>query len=363
MKILHIIDHTGIGGAQTLLKEIFEHEKNNKNIFCYVLRNNKIKLEMNCPNLYLCKSYRKFDIRSLFKLKKIIKDQDIDVLHCHLLKSIFWGYLLKLLFFRDIKLVFHEHGEIYRTPKWYNFSLKKTQNKTNLFIAVSKATKNKLVKNAGINPDKIKVLYNFVDLNKFNSKRTGNFSQIKARKKIGLNEDNFVIGFAGRLDKMKGCDILIKSIPYIKIKNLKILIAGSGTERKKLEKLSKKLNVKNKTIFLDYIENIINFYGTIDVLVIPSRFEPFGLVVIEAQATGVPVVASAVSGLNEIISDGVTGLLFEPENEKDLAEKIELVCNNKKLREKLIENGLENVRRYSLDNYLIELKKAYNKLF
>ena len=76
MKILHIIDHTGIGGAQTLLKEIFEHEKNNKNIFCCVLRNNKIKLEMNCPNLYLCKSYRKFDIRSLFKLKKIKVDKN-----------------------------------------------------------------------------------------------------------------------------------------------------------------------------------------------------------------------------------------------------------------------------------------------
>ena len=358
MRILHIIDHVGMGGAQTILKGILEKNRDNKDIFYYALRNNKIKVEIDHPNIHSYKGYSKLNTQSLLELRKLIKKEKIDVIHCHLAKSMFFGYILKILFFKKIKLIFHEHGRIFENQKLYNYFNEKVQNNVDLFIAVSEATKIELIKNSKVDEHKIKVLYNFVDLNKINPNIKNYDITIKA-KEVGIDKDYFVIGFAGRLNRIKGCDILIKSIPYIKIQNIKIMIAGDGIERKQLDKLSKDLNLKDKIIFLGYVNNIEEFYNIIDYLVIPSRSESFGLSAIEAQASGTPVIASSIKGLNEIVLDKKTGLLFQPENEKDLAEKIELIHNDKNLRIELIKNGLYEVRKYSLDNYLLNLKSIY----
>ena len=350
----------GMGGAQTILKGIFENEVSNKNIFCYSLRNNKTEVEVNHPKVYSHAGYSKFNIKSLFELRTLVHEHDIDVLHCHLAKSMFWGYLLKLLFFKNIKLIFHEHGRIFQNKVWYVQLIKKMQRKTDLYIAVSKATKRRL-ENIVIKKDKIKVLYNCVDLDKFNPTQIEKVDLIGNRIKFGLNEMDFVIGFAGRLNKIKGGDILIKSVPNINIKNFKLLVAGDGVERKRLEKLADNLKIKDNVIYLGYVKDMVKFYSLIDCLVVPSRSESFGISVIEAQAFGVPVIASNIEGLNEVVLDNKTGLLFEQKNEEDLVEKIELMHNDKSLRIELIKNGLDEVKKYSLNNYLLNLREIYDE--
>lgn len=359
MKILHIIDHMGVGGAQTILKGIFEAGKCNENIFCYALRYNKNEVGIDHPDFCSYKGNSKLNIKSLFELRTLIGIEKIECVHCHLVKSMLFGYLVKLLFFKNIKLVFHEHGRIFQKQNLYNYFLRKTQYNVDLYIAVSTATKNKLIKNANINPNKIEILYNFVDLEKFNPSQIKKVDRIKNRKKIGLTEMDFVIGFAGRLNKIKGCDILIKSVPHINIKNFKLMVAGDGVERNRLEKLAYSLNIENNLIFLGYVKDVVQFYSLIDCLVVPSRSESFGLSVVEAQALGVPVIASNIKGLNEVVLDKKTGLLFESGNENDLAEKIELIYSDEILRMELTKNGLDNVKKYSLDNYLITLWKIY----
>ena len=366
MKVLHIIDHLNIGGAQTILKGILEKEKNNKNIFCYVLKNSKAKIKINSQNLYLCKNYSRLNVRSLFELKKIIKNENVDILHCHLMKAYILGYLLKLLFFKNIKLVFHEHGEIFINRKWYSCFVKIAQKKVNLLIAVSEATKNKLMENAGVDSNKIKILHNFVDLEKFgydiNNKYNNNRS--KKNEELKIKDNDFVVGFAARIVRRKGCYNLISAFGELRnIKNIKLIIAGEGHEKNNYVKLINKLKLNDKVFFLGAVLNMAWFYSIIDCFVIPSHWEPFGIVALEAQATKVPVIASNTGGLNEIISDKKTGLLFEPENEKDLAKKIELIYNNEELRKKLAENGFESVKKYSLGNYLIKLENIYHELF
>ncbi len=87
-----------------------------------------------------------------------------------------------------------------------------------------------------------------------------------------------------------------------------------------------------------------------------------GLTEIEAQACGIPVIASNTEGLNEVVLDGETALLFEPENIKELEEKIRLMKNDKVLRNKLIINGLLNVKKYTREHYLDELFTVYRDL-
>ncbi len=97
----------------------------------------------------------------------------------------------------------------------------------------------------------------------------------------------------------------------------------------------------------------------IDCFAMPSHWEPLGITEIEAQACSIPIIASDVEGLNEVVSNKKNGLLFKPKDEKDLAEKIELMEKNKELRERLIKNGLHSVKRYSLEEYILSLEKIY----
>lgn len=362
MKILHIIDHLGIGGAQTLLKGIFEKEKDNRNIFCYSLRINKIDIEINHPNVRFYEGNSKYNIKSLFELRKLIHENDIEVLHCHLEKSMFFGYLLKLLFFKDIKLIFHEHGRIFQNQMWYTQFIRQTRSKVDLYIAVSKATEKQIIENTGINGDEIKVLFNYVDVDYYSSNET-NIKIPEESRRIHLKEDDFILGFAGRHVERKGCRDLILALEELKrFENIKLLLVGEGPKKEENIKLVNKLGLNNNIFFLGYIPDIRWLYSTIDCFVIPSHWEPFGIVALEAYASGVPVIASNVEGLNEVVLDAKTGFLFESRNEKDLARKIELIYHDEKLRMELIKNGLEKVGNYTLEKYLVTLDSIYCSL-
>ena len=360
MKILHIIDHLGMGGAQTIIKGIFEKETNNKNIFCYSLRNNEIRVEVDHPNIYSHAGFSKFNITSLFELRNLVNEHNIDILHCHLQKSMFFGYLLKLFFFKNIILIFHEHGSIFQNRWWYRQFIKTTRGKVDLYIAISKATEKQLIENAGIEKDEIKVLLNFVDLDYFSSQKT---KRLEERRKLGLNDDYFILGFAGRHIERKGCQDLILALGELKhFENIKLLITGNGPEKEENIKLANKLGLERNIFFLGYIPDIRWLYSIIDCFAIPSHWEPFGIVALEAHATGVPIISSNVEGLNEVVLDGKTGFLFEPKNQKDLAKKIELLYHNEDLRREIIENGLKSAGNYSLEKYLMTLESIYCSL-
>jgi len=362
MKVLHIIDSLGLGGAQTVVKGIFEKQKDNKNIFLYSLRKREISLDIDHKNIFINNSNKKYSFAPIKELKELIEKEKIDVLHCHLFKAQFFGWILKRKYFPKIKLILHEHGQIFQRNYYYNKFMNIAQKQTDLFLAVSKATKEKLKDKAKINPDKIKVLYNFVDLDKFNKKNI-KIDINKEKEKLGIKKDEFVIGFAGRLIKRKGWREFIETSRILsKDNNFKFLIAGDGEDKKKMLKLIKKYKLEDKTKFLGYQKNMVNFYALLNCFVIPSHWEPMGLTELEAQSCKCPIIVSNVEGLNEVVKEKVNCLLFNPKDSKKLSKKILKIKENKKLKENLIKEGLKNTKQYSLVNYLKELKKVYLKV-
>lgn len=360
IKILHIIDSLGLGGAQTVVKGVFEFQKNNKNIFLFALRNRDILMEVKHANVQIFNSSKKYSFAPLFALRDLIKREEISILHCHLFKSQIFGLLLKKIWFRNIKLIFHEHGEIFENHITYILFMRASRSTINRIIAVSNATKENLTAKAGIKDNKIQVLYNFVDLKKFNGDNiTWNVESEK--EKLGIKKDEFVIGFVGRLAKIKGCEYLIKVLPYLNFP-YRVLIAGNGPEKEKLEKLAVKLKIAERILFLGYRSDTVFIYSLLDILIMPSLSESFGLSAIEALSMDVPVVSSNVPGLNEIIIDNKNGLLFEVKNSHDLSEKIELIYKDGKVRDKLIGNGLEDIKKYDFGNYINNLNKIYEDI-
>ena len=157
--------------------------------------------------------------------------------------------------------------------------------------------------------------------------------------------------FMGTLTKVKGIDVLLKAIPIIRkrIQNLHVYIAGSGSEEGNLKKLVKELNIEENVSFLGFVsgEEKYAYYKSADIYVQPSRYETFGVVLLEAMACGKPVVASNVGGIPFVVEDGKTGLLFESENVEELTEKVILLLRDEELRAKRGEAGKERARGFT----------------
>jgi glycosyltransferase involved in cell wall biosynthesis len=174
------------------------------------------------------------------------------------------------------------------------------------------------------------------------------------------------IFFVGVLENVKGIDILLKAIPIIKekIPNIHLFIAGSGQQEKELKELVKELKIEENVKFLGFISGAEKYayYKSADIYVQPSRYETFGIAVLEAMACGKPVVASEVGGIPFLVKEEETGLLFECGIAKDLAEKIIILLKDKKLREEMGEAGRKRAEEFTWDNIADKTVKVYKEM-
>jgi len=361
MKVLHIIDTLWLGGAQSLLKSIFEHQKNNSDIFLYPLRTREFNIVIDHPNLISNASVSRFSLSPLKKIRQIIIENKITILHCHLPRAHVFGYLVKRFYFPEIKLILHEHGEIFENYHIYKPLLKLFSRKTDLFICVSKTSERELLKTLKGKDLQISVLYNFIEASVFNKSKLlpeRNFE----RHKLGFSENDFVFGFAGRLFRRKGWREFISAAYLLRgRKTLKFLMAGTGTDKKKLLQAISQSGMSQKITFLGYVDNMLWFYSLIDCFVIPSHWEGLPIAQLEARALGIPVIVSDGPGLNELDDENM--LVFENKNPAGLASKISELMDDKALRARLSISPDFNNSLYSVDLYCKSLDKLYEKLF
>lgn len=353
MKVLHLIDSLDFGGAQTVVKGIFEHHHSN-DIFLLALRKTERIIVISHPNITLYNSSSKYSFLPLLKIRQLIKREKIDILHCHLFRSQVFGWLVKIFCCSKIKLVFHEHGQIFGSDtdnlledKLFILFLQFAKNKVDLFIAVSETTKNKLITRINIEYNKINVLYNPIHL--------------KSLKKSQTKSNVFYVGFIGRLIERKGVKIYLQAAQKIlkNHDNIIFLIAGDGPQKSIVIDTIKQINRSNKVNYLGYIQDVSQFYSKLDCLVIPSLWEPMGMVVIEAQLAGVPIIASDIDSFKELITDKQNGIFFKSKNVQDLINKIEFLVKDNELQKKIIYNAYNSSQNFSTSSYLPKLKQLY----
>jgi glycosyltransferase involved in cell wall biosynthesis len=235
------------------------------------------------------------------------------------------------------------------------------------FIAVSNHTKFFWVK-SGYEENIIDVVHNGIDLEIY--KPSDDISLI--RKEWNISENIRVISYIGRLDRVKGLETLIKAFALLLKSgaNARLLIAGQpviqGEDYKKsLEKLSKDLGIENYLEFLGHVSNTTSMYQVSDVTVLPSLWaEPFGRVIVESMACGTPVVASRVGGIPEILTGEFQSGLFEPGNERDLADILSQFMNWRDKNPQLGERCREHiVSKFSLDKMVDDFEKVLERRF
>jgi glycosyltransferase involved in cell wall biosynthesis len=218
----------------------------------------------------------------------------------------------------------------FATRMIYKLIDKTSRFSTKKYIAVSEFLKKELIK-SGIKTEKIEVIYNGLD-----------FEEPCARQKRRL-----VIGGIGRLDQIKGFDILIDAFAMLKNKRLRLKIAGVGAELENLIKQANTLGLENRVEFVGFIDDVKKFLDSIDVYVQPSRSEGFGITVIEAMSRQLPVAVLPNGSLPEIVRDGENGLIAKSSSSKDLAKEISRLIEDYDFSKKIGEKArLEVIKKY-----------------
>ena len=174
------------------------------------------------------------------------------------------------------------------------------------------------------------------------------------------------IGFLGRLVWKKGVQFLIRAIGLLNAKTLQnseLVIGGEGVYMKALKNLVFLHGITDKVVFLNYVENKKEFFQDIDIFCLPSIDEAFGLVLIESMAHGVPVIASDIPGIQEVVENTRNGLLFKPCDYHDLAHQIDFLVNNNEKRLSIIDKGFKDVKeKYTLDRLTHDLREIFKKI-
>lgn len=357
--ILHIIDTLWLGWAQTVVKWIFESQKESDTIFLYALRKTEIETQIDHKNVFFYNSKNKYSLFSLISLFLFIKRNKIDVLHCHLAKATYFWILLKIIFWSKVKVIVHEHGEIFEKGKIYPNILNVLDRYVTLYIAVSEATKRKIVQKINCNSEKIVTLYNFVDTEKFKKQENEIVSQ--NRKKYWLSDRDFIVWFAGRIVALKWWEVFVDSARLLLSEwiNIKFVIAWDGSEK---DKLLKQIASCSNIHFLWYVDDMVSFYSILDIFVISSYYEAMWITPIEAMSSFIPVIATDIEGLNEVVKDWENWLLFKKWDCSDLKEKIIKMYTDTDIKNSFIQKWLEEVKKYALKKYLVILNDIYERI-
>jgi len=211
-------------------------------------------------------------------------------------------------------------------------------------------------------PDKIEVIPNGIRPEAFHVRRP----DPAVRRRFASDEER-IIFYIGRLVREKGVQTLLEALPkiYESFPNVRLVVAGSGSYEQELRRLAVYLGVDNKVTFTGYIdeETRNQLYAHADVAAFPSLYEPFGLVALEAMATGAPVVVGDTGGFAETIIDGINGLRVEPGNAGDLARKISGLLQNRDLAAAISRRGLKDVKeKYSWSAAARSYEDVYQKI-
>jgi glycosyltransferase involved in cell wall biosynthesis len=293
-------------------------------------------------------------------------DGKVDVFHAHDWLVANAGIGLKHVFRRPLLVTMHstEIGRrngihldyermIHETEAWLTYEAWKVICCSNYMVSHVKWA-------FGLPSDKLVMIPNGVDVGAYAKIENEDLRPFRSR--FALPEEKIVL-FVGRLVYEKGVHVLVNAIPKVLEKvNAKFIIVGNGYMKEQLSNLIKNMNLTRKVLFTGFVddETLRKLQKCADVSVVPSLFEPFGIVALEAMAAKSPVVASDTGGLSEIIEHDVTGVKVYPNNPDSLAWGITKVLTDDAYAKMIRENAYQKIQKsYNWNNIAQQTKKVY----
>ena len=367
MKVLHIINNLGSGGAEKLLEGLIPliNKMDNieadillltdkKNVFFDSLVNNGVKVET-------IKFKRMYDFRNIFEIKNHIVSGGYDIVHSHTFPTQMWVALSRIIITnRKVKFVTTEHStHNRRRGKFYFKPLDKLiYSQYDLIISITKTTRDNLLN--WINPkqkkiDKHVIIKNGVDIQKIKEASPYKKSEVIE----GISENTKLVCMVGRFSDAKDQPTLIRAVSRLP-EGIHLVLVGEGPLKKENEELAEELDMSDRVHFLGFRKDIPRILKTVDIVVLSSYWEGLSLSSIEGMASGKPFLASNVTGLEEVV--GNIGLLFNQGDIDSLANLIKELFDDTSLYASIVNRCILKANEYSIEDVIANIINNYNLL-
>jgi glycosyltransferase involved in cell wall biosynthesis len=374
MKIFHLITSLDNGGAENHLASLVKEQIKGNKVFVIYLKGNdywKKKLENKGIKIIKIKMNSLINILNFFfvitKIKRLINNHKPDVVHAHLSSMELIGAIIKFFNKKKFKFIITKHLD--------SFFLEGSNGQNNLLqgifidkfilhnankvICISNQIKKYFLKEINIPTNKLQIIYYGLNLNDLKNKKKINIKNIK---NVKFN-NHFVICCIARHVKQKSLDFLIKTFYEVQKSNFKskLILVGNGPETTKLKELAYQFHISKKIVWINYIENVLQILKISDVFVLPSRYEGFGLVLLEAMFAKKPIIATNVSAIPEVIKDNWNGLLIKHGDINDFKRNLLKIKANK-INKKLIDNSQKTLKtKFNFKKMIIKTSRIYDQ--
>lgn len=356
--ILELCLAHGLGGLEMFVASCYEEFSKKGTCKVVVAPQSKLDNYLEINDKFSLKRNKFFPFIPALQLAKYIDENEIDIVHFHWSKDIVTAVLAKILSRKKPKLVQSRHMGMTRFKD--DFYHKWLYKNIDMIHAVTLQVKKQLEKfiPADVRPQ-LEMVYLGV-----NSPNTDAEKVAKLRQKYQL-EDAFVVGIVGRIEKGKGQHKVLEAVARLKDANIKAVVVGAFMDNhyaQELQAYVKKLGIQQQVIFTGFTKDVNEHMQLFDVNVLATKNETFGLVVIEAMANKVPMIATNKGGPTEIIEDGVDGLLFDG-SVGDLGEKIAVLYDDENMKNKIISNALSKVvQNFNQKKQLTKIYDVFEKI-
>jgi len=293
------------------------------------------------------------------KARRLIREQDIQVIHLHRSQE--------LALFAPINipkvLTLQIQSSLPKRDLWHRW----VYSKVDRILTISELMRDLALKTLPVRSDKVHVLYYGVPADDLYSQRG---DPQETRHRFGIPADAFLIGLVGRLEESKGQALLLKAFAqvYQRFPQAHLLLAGDPPPEhagydQELKSLAADLGVAERVHFIGFQADTAPIFAALDLCVLASKQEAFGVVLLEAMAQGVSIIATRAGGVPEVIQDGVNGLLVKPEDSAELAGAIERLISDAEGRRRLGKAGFRIVReKFGLERHLQALEEQFEAI-
>jgi glycosyltransferase involved in cell wall biosynthesis len=230
-------------------------------------------------------------------------------------------------------------------------------------ITVSEAVRRVKIEKSNVSPEKVITIHNGIDTSLFTSH--SNTSKQQFRKSLGIPDNVLLLGSVGRLHPSKGFSDLISALVKIKskLKSVKVIIVGDGKLSNNLKLQVKYDKLSDAIEFIGLRNDVPDILSALDIFVLPSLWEAFGIAILEAMAAGKPVVATSVGGIPEVVIDGETGILVPASDPDALANAIIRLIEDEELRVKMGNAGRKRVlKHFTIQKMVNKTEQLYQEL-
>ncbi|PWU08351.1 MAG: hypothetical protein C5B47_04815 [Verrucomicrobia bacterium] len=367
IRVLHVIDSLDLGGGQTALLNLVRFAKRSQ--FHLEIANlhgqgvfREAFLELGIPVHSL--SPHRWPPYYIPNLIRLLRRRRFHIVHCHLNASNWIAKPLAAACGVPIRIAHDQCNDTFRSQNPLITLLDALTNRfSSLILAVSRSTRDFLISHENLDPSRVVYLPNAVNTEYF--RPTPSTTHIAAKEELGFEPGCFLVGGIGRLVPQKNysaflsaCAQLVQQRP-----NSRFFIAGTGPEETKFRQFATDLGIADKGTFLGFVSDTRLLYHASDVLLIPSLYEGLPLVALEAMASGVPIVASAVDGLCDLIRSGETGLLASSQQAEEFAKLLLHLHDSPEDRQRIAAAARSDVQRhYDAKSSVEQVEQIYLNL-